>query len=103
MKIIKTEMVKISNLKSGPIRQDILPVGFIERVINYKNKLKEVENMSLEETISNFQRDLHPERELEFWERISNKYEIIVNDNQGLSIVQKKELFEKLLLVSMGG
>lgn len=46
----------------GLIRQEVLPAGFIERVQKFKEILKEVETTGVEETVSNFQRDLNPEK-----------------------------------------
>lgn len=98
----KKMRVKISELRQGPIRHDILPVGFIVRVQKYKEILQEVEKISLEETISNFQRDLHPERELAVWEAIADGYGKLLKDNSNLELSQKKDLFGELLSASIG-
>lgn len=89
--------IKISDLKSGPIRQTVLPKDFIVRVQKIKEVLKEVETSSLEEIISNFQRDLHPEKELLIWEAIANSYKINTDRNQNWSISQKRTAFKELL------
>lgn len=88
-------------LKMGPIRQELLPEGFIERVRKYKEILKEVETSSLEETVSNFQRDLLPERELKIWEKIASHYELKVKNNPSWGISKKKELFAEVLRSTM--
>jgi len=93
--------IKMSDLKSGPIRQEILPEGFIIRVQKFKEILKEVETISLEETISNFQRDLCPEKELIIWEKIANQYDLIVSNNPNLSIPEKKMAFKELLMATL--
>ena len=89
--------MKLSDIKQGPIRQQVLPEGFIARVIEYKEILKEVELCSLEETVSNFQRDLNPERELVIWEKIANFYKTYIKDKPDLSVSDKKELFGEIL------
>lgn len=98
---MKTTKVKISELKAGPIRQEILPEGFIERVIKYKEILKGVENMSLEETVSNFQRDWNPERELLIWENIAYIYKSKVGNNTELTITEKRKVLSEILISTM--
>lgn len=93
--------IKISDLKQGPIRQEILPDGFIERVQTFKQKLTDVEHISLEETVSNFQRDKNPEKELILWERIATAYETFTLKHN-ISPDAKKEAFIVLLGTSMG-
>lgn len=95
------ELVKLSELKAGPIRQEVLPGGFIARVQKYKEILQEVETTSLEETVSNFQRDILPERELEVWENISHLYEISVENNPNWTVKDKEKFFGELLTSSL--
>ena len=91
----KLEVRLLSELKMGPNRGVILPEGFILRVIKYKEKLKEVETLSLEETIDSFQRDLHPENELEIWEGIAEIYETNVDNKWKMD--KKMALFKRIL------
>ncbi|HNY35984.1 MAG TPA: hypothetical protein PLD14_01670 [Candidatus Pacearchaeota archaeon] len=95
------EKIKINKIQLSPIRQTILPEGFIVRVQKYKEILKEVEKTSLEETISNFQRDLNPERELAIWENIAYMYQTTNKDYPNLSIEKKKEAFGLILKSSL--
>ncbi len=94
---MKTRKMKLSDINQGPIRQQILPEGFIARVLKYKEILKEVECCSLEETVSNFQRDLNPERELVIWEKIADFYKTFIKDKPELSISDKKKIFGEIL------
>jgi hypothetical protein len=94
--------VRLSELRQGPVRQDILPEGFIVRVQKYKEILREVETSSLEEAINNFQRDWHPERELLIWENIANAYELSSKNNPNWTSEEKKKAFGELLLASLG-
>ncbi|MEN9881031.1 MAG: hypothetical protein RLZZ308_214 [Candidatus Parcubacteria bacterium] len=96
------ETIKISDLRVGPVRQEPLPEGFIKRVQKFKEILSEVETTSIEKTINSFQRDLHPERELLIWEKIASSYELNLKNNPSITLFQKKELFKKLLALSMG-
>lgn len=91
-----------NKIKISPIRQIILPNGFIVRVQNYKEILQEVEKSTLEETISNFQRDLFPEKELEIWENIAKVYQLNTADNPEWTIEEKNEAFGIILKSSVG-
>lgn len=99
---MKTKKVKLSELKMGPIRQEVLPTGFIDRVIKYKRILKEVETASLEDTVSNFQRDIVPEKELEVWEKITSIYSDFISQHPEFNLAQKKEVFNTILASSTG-
>lgn len=92
---MKTNKIKLSELRPQITNKRVLPNGFIQRVINYKEKLKEVEGSSLEQTIDNFQRDLDPEMELRIWEEIADLYQYKVV--QKWSIERKIQLFKELL------
>ena len=98
---MQVKKVKISELKTGPIRHEKLPDGFIVRVQKYKVKLKEVDATSLEEAVSNFQRDLHPENELRIWEVIAYQYEKEVEANPRWTTKEKKDCLGKLLFSTM--
>lgn len=97
MKLNRISSVKVSKLGQGPIRQAVLPEGFIARVIAYKEILREVETISLEETVSNFQRDLFPERELEIWERIAHLYVVETAEGQRLTPEERQKIFGDIL------
>jgi hypothetical protein len=95
--------VKLSQLKPNEIQNPILPKGFIERVIKYKTTLGEVENSTLEEAVSNFQRDAEPEKELKIWEKITEKYQSLIKENNIIDFTQKQvpdmtaqELYQEL-------
>lgn len=93
--------IKLSDLKHGPIQHEVLPEGFINKVQKYKHTLKEVEKTSLEEVVSNFQRDFRPERELLIWETIAQCYETYVTENPKASLKQRKKHFADLLVGTM--
>jgi len=93
----KVKMVKVSELKFGQPRDEVLPEGFIKRVIAYKEKIADIEKISLEETILNFQRDYHPLRELEHWEWVANCYEDECRKNPNMEKEEKLAYFEGLL------
>lgn len=94
---MKTKLIDITKLNKSGIRHEMLPDGFIVRVLKYKEILKEVETLSLEETISNFQRDMFPETELNVWESIATCFELHCHNNPYWTIEQKKQAFIELL------
>ena len=101
---MKTKKMKVSDLKTDNIlRSPILPEGFIECVQKYKGILAEVERISLEETILNFQRDINPDSELDIWELIASKYQDFTNANPKLTLEDKRKAFGILLSSSVGG
>lgn len=98
---MKTEIVNIKELKLGEIKQEVLPEGFIKRVLDFKEILKEVETSSLEETVSNFQRDLNPENELLIWESIASCFKLSCESNPNWTSKKRKEAFAELLISTM--
>jgi len=94
--------IKISDLKISPIRQEVLPKGFIMRVKKMKKILREVETSSLEEAVSNFQRDLCPQKELLIWENIAISYKAISQSNPNLTLKEKRKVFSDILIDSLG-
>lgn len=99
----KMQQVNIKDINTdGPIRNPVLPTGFIERVQKFKNILAEVETMTLEQTVANFQKDQHPESELKLWERMASAYQTYVEANSQFNLEEKKDVLEVLLGLSMG-
>lgn len=86
----------------GPIRHADLPESLLRRIQLMQSSLYEIFPVPLEGTIKNFQRDLHPENELEAWERVAAIYNLIRN-SYNLDQAQKKRLFRSLLAMSMEG
>lgn len=93
---MKTKLIDIKKIKKSGIRHEQLPDGFIARVQEYKEILKEVETSSLEETITNFQRDLFPESELLLWENIAILYQAQIRENPNSSLERKKQIFRDI-------
>jgi len=94
---MKTKLIDISKIKPSGIRHEVLPEGFIQRVLSFKEILNEVETSSLEETVSNFQRDMNPEYELVIWESIASCYKMKCENNPNWSVDDRKEAFKELL------
>ena len=101
-RFISKKLIKISDIKQSPIRHAVLPDGFIERIRTFKQTLADVENTSLEQAVSNFQRDMHPENELRIWEHIAKVYQTFVSKNAVTDLATKKEIYSVALATSMG-
>jgi hypothetical protein len=98
----KTINVPAANLRPGPIRHPELPAEMIERITAFKKILADVDTTTLEMTIENFERDQHPEREVEVWERIAGMYQLFLTHNPTDDLATKTEVFRVLLGASMG-
>lgn len=90
--------MELSKLKIGPIRHKDLSSSFIVRIKNYKEKIKEVDTSTLEDTIDSFKRDLHPEAELLVWENIAMLYEAKSESIPNLTIDEKELILKNILL-----
>ena len=64
--------------------------------------IAEVDHTPLEVFLDNFQKDMHPETELEIWEKIAATYQWAVVGGPGLTKEQKKDVFTMILGLSMG-
>lgn len=96
--------IKFNDIKIGnTIRTPLLPMGFIERVQEYKKILSEVEKTTIEETILNFQKDDHPEKELVIWEYITSNYQNFMKAHkEDFTLEAKKDVLRVLLGLSAG-
>lgn len=83
-------------------KSDVLSKSLINRIISYKDKLKEVETISMEETIKNFERDLCPEREVTVWEQIADIYVEGCNSNPNWKLSDKKQHYRTVFGRSLG-
>ena len=99
---MKIKQVKVSALKESPIRHTTLPQEAIARIKSFKEILAGVDNISLEDTITNFQRDMNPEREISIWEHIASTYRAFVAENFITGLDTRKEVYHAALIASMG-
>lgn len=74
----------------------------VNRIVTYKLKLKEVETISMKETIQNFERDLSPEREVSVWEQIADMYVEGCNSNPNWKLSDKKQHYRTVFGRSLG-
>src|SRR4051812_29787685 len=93
--------IPISQLKRGPIRHEQLPLSLIARINWIHQALEEVYSQPIEKWFDEFQRDAHPESEVEWWERLTRCYRAYT-EPKDLSFNQKQAAFRVLLTLGMG-
>lgn len=91
----------ISDLAPGPIRHASLPPNMLVRLRLIRESLLEVFPVSWTQTIDNFRRDMHPDRELAIWEfaagiylAVRNEFELDLHERQRVY----SEIFSSVLL-----
>jgi len=87
-------------LLDAPFRHDTLPEDLLIRIKTLNRLLEDVLPVPLDETVDNFRRDLHPERELIIWERIASAYLDVVGDRRAMTLDECKEVLGVLLHIS---
>jgi len=88
------------NVRPGPIRHKTLPDQFLVRAKIIQKNLEDVLPISLDDTIENFQRDLHPAEELAIWEKITAAYLDMIS-GQDMSFEERKKIISALIYISM--
>lgn len=94
--------IKVQDVHLGEVRHEKLPEELIKRIRAFKKILSEVETIPIDLTIKNFQRDMHPEREIAIWERIASTYKIYMENNPSKNTQFKKEVYDVILGASFG-
>ena len=78
----------------------ILQDNLIERVVSIKEALSIPYPKPLQEWIDGFKRDLHPEREIEIWEGIAERYINFIKGKH-FTLAQHKEIFKFYLCATV--
>ena len=94
--------ISFDNLEPGPIRHAELSSALVARIKDIHATLDEVYPSSLEEWLDDFRRDLHPEHEVIWWERLAQCY-LTYRNKHDLSAKQRQAAFKVLLTISLGG
>jgi len=95
------QTVKAGDLTLGPIVHDTLSADQIEKIKRIQAAFAEVNPSSLEETITDFKRDQHPDGEIASWLAMANAYEQFTSKHAGAPLDKKKEAYKLILLRSM--
>jgi hypothetical protein len=96
-----TEHRKIKDLKLGPIRHQELPPALVLRIEGIRSALDEVYPQSMAKWLDGFQRDVHPESEVVWWERLARCY-TEYNSSQDINAEQRRALFNAILKLLLG-
>jgi DNA-directed RNA polymerase subunit RPC12/RpoP len=97
--IIASKTVK--NLKPSPIRRTELPPGLALRVETLRSVLAEVCPMTREQWLDNLRRDLNPDKEVLWWERVAGCFTAFVS-KRTFSSNQRQAVFKIICGLSSG-
>ncbi|HCE42315.1 MAG TPA: hypothetical protein DET40_02050 [Lentisphaeria bacterium] len=90
--------VDSAQIAQPSFKHDMLPTRLLPYVIDIMKMLEEVHPQTFEEWIDGFRCDMHPEREIKIWLPIGNTMGMY----PALATAQKRELFQLLLMHTMG-
>ena len=97
----ETQTINPADVALGPIVHDTLSANQIENIKKIQAIFSEVNSSSLEETITNFQRDQDPDAEIVIWLAMANAYDKFVSKRPGLELNKKQEAYRLILMRSM--
>lgn len=96
-----SERRKLADLKLGPIRHQELPPALVTRIEAIRSALDEVYPQSMATWLDEFQRDLNPEPEILWWERLARCYTEYTR-SQDINAEQKQALFNVIFKLLLG-
>jgi len=97
----KMIMIDPSELKPGPIQHEDISESQLGKIKSIHKTFEEVYPISIEETITNFKRDLNVDNEINLWMKMKETFISIVNDSKYTNVEQRKEVFKLILMRSM--
>ncbi len=95
----KIEKINPENIKLNEVVSDLTPEQ-IEKIKNIHEIFAEVDKSSLEQTITDFKRDRHPEKEIKIWMQMAEAYKGYLSKNKK-NLEEKREVFKLILSRSM--
>ena len=99
--VITEQKVRLGDLQPNEIITENLTDIQLQRIANFHQILVEVDQRPLSETVDNFKRDTHPDKEIEIMEKIAGAYQAINAQMPELNMDQKKEVYNLMLLRTM--
>jgi hypothetical protein len=96
----KTVKIPASQIEMSPVVHDTLSTTQIENIRKIQAVFAEVNPSTLEETITNFKRDQHPDNEINIWLNMAAAYEKFTAVHK-ISLEKKEEAYKLILLRSM--
>jgi hypothetical protein len=98
---VTRKQIPISQLKRSPIRHEKLSRSLTARINYLQQALEEVYSQPIEKWLDEFQRDMNPESEVVWWERLTRCY-VAYTEPKDLSHKQKQAAFKILFTLGMG-
>jgi hypothetical protein len=95
----RTQSVRPSDIRPGPIRHEKLSDSLVARIRKFEPIFAEVYPRTQEGWLDGFQRDVDPEAEVAIWEAMASAYQRFT-EKRSLSLDAKKEAFGLLLVRS---
>jgi hypothetical protein len=92
---------RLDQLKPGSIRHEELAPALVARIEWLKLTLDEVYPQSMAEWLDGFQRDVNPEPEVVWWERLAHCY-VEYSQQHELTSVQKQAAFRVVIKLALG-
>jgi hypothetical protein len=99
--ISDVQTIDPKTVRPGPIVHDTLSAKQIEQITKIQKVFFEVLPVSLDQTITDFKRDHHPDKEIAIWLAMATAYEKFVSKRSGMNLDKKKEVFKLILRRSM--
>ncbi|MEO8255531.1 MAG: hypothetical protein ABI554_14210 [Flavobacterium sp.] len=96
----QVQKINPNDIRINEVVHDSLTSEQIEKIKTIHNIFAEVDKSSLEQTITDFKRDLHPDNEIEIWLQMANAYKNYLSKNSK-NLEEKKEIFKLILCRSM--
>ncbi len=96
------QTMNTNDIQMSEVVHDTLTEDQINKIKKIQSIFEEVYPVSLEETITNFKRDLHPDGEIDVWLQMADAYEKYISSKKNkLDLNTKKEVFKLILSRSM--
>jgi hypothetical protein len=95
----QVQKINANKFQLNKIVHDSLTKEQIEKIKTIHDVFAEVDKSSLEQTITDFKRDLDPDNEIKIWLQMAKAYEGYLSKNKK-SIEEKREIFKLILLRS---
>lgn len=98
---MEVKKFRLGDLEKNEIVHDALSDEQVKRITGFKEILGDVDPISLEETIENFRRDVHPDREIGIMEGIATVFQTVDQQKANRSPEERTELYNLILFRSM--
>ena len=94
-------MIDPNELIPGPIQHEKLSKNQIDKIKLIHKTFEEVYTITLEETITNFKRDLNIDNEINLWLKMKKTFISVMNEKKYKKIEERKEAFTIILTRTM--